>query len=233
MRDLVQYGELSRPTVHRILGALCQEGMVAHDPHLKRYMIGPTAFELGLVARKPFWALHKFRPLLAKLTSYSGDTIYLMTTNGYEIICLERLDGTFPVRAHSYDIGSRTPLGGGSSSILFLSMLPDTEIEDILAFNSYSLREYGYASLTPIREAIQRYRETGLAVMNNIAGDGVVAMSALVPNSDSESYLAVTIAAIATRMSDERITQLQPRLEKTAREIGELCAFAGSGRVGI
>lgn len=227
MRDLVRYAELSRPTAHRILAALCQEGLVEHDPHLRRYVIGPTAFELGLVARKPFWELHKFRPSLARLADHSEDTVYLMSMSGYDIVCLERLDGAYPVRAHTYDVGTRSPMGAGASSVAFLSMFDDDTIREILAFNAYSLKQYGFTSMASIWKGIEKCRQTGLAVTDGIADHGVVAIGKLVPAEHGFSYLAVAIAAVTNRMSPERIDDLQPRLEKTTQEIARLCAHRG------
>lgn len=223
MGDLVRYAEISRPTVHRILAALCRQGLVEHDAALKRYMIGPTAFELGLVARKPFWALHRFRPALARLANYSDDTVYLMAMNGYDIVCLDRIDGAFPVRAHTYDVGTRSPMGAGASSVVFLSMFDDSEIDEILAFNARSLKEYGFQTTATIRKAIAEYRSTGLAVTDGTAEQGVIAISKSVPAVNGFSYLAISIAAVASRMSPQRIKDLQPWLEETAVELARLC----------
>jgi DNA-binding IclR family transcriptional regulator len=217
--------------VHRILQALCKQGLVEHDTALRRYMIGATAFELGLVARKPFWALHRFRPTLARLAAHSDDTVYLMGMNGYDIVCLERIDGAFPVRAHTYDVGTRSPMGAGASSIAFLSMLDDSEVDEILSFNAKSLKDYGFQTLAPIRSAIEQCRHTGLAATDGTAEQGVIAISRLVPAVNGVSYLAVSIAAIASRMVPERIRELQPVLDRTVNEIADLCRSPGDPAV--
>ena len=55
--DIAEEMNLERPTAHRVLKALVQEGMLVQLPGSKRYTLGPVMFELGLAATHQFLSL--------------------------------------------------------------------------------------------------------------------------------------------------------------------------------
>ena len=214
LNDLSKNAQLSRPTAHRILKALAAEGIVMQDGLSRRYYLGHVVHELGLVAFKPADVAARLRPLLSDLAQETHDTVYLMTVSGYDIVCLDRIDGDFPVRAYTFEVGRRSPLGAGAASLMFLACRNDSEIDTILKVNGPALREYGYRTPHELRAKVMQARQRGVGISRGRIAAGVVAVSVLVPNPNSIPFLAVSVAAVAGRMPKARISELTARLRR-------------------
>lgn len=216
LNDLARQTKVTRPTVHRILKALIEEGMVVQNAETRRYHLGEVIHQLGLIAFQRMDVVPKLRPMLVDLARRTGNTAYLMTVSGFDIVCLDRIDGSFPVRAYTFEIGRRSPLGAGAASLAFLSLRSDSDLEQILDVNGPALREYGYQSLQRLRDDVTKARRRGVSISHGRIAAGVVALSALVPNAEGVPYLALSVAAPSPQMPRGRIEEVSRLLQKSA-----------------
>lgn len=224
LNDVVKQTKVTRPTVHRILKALVDEGFVIQCDLTRRYRLGQVIHQLGLVAFQPMDIVAKLRPLLVELARETRDTAYLMTMSGYDIVCLDRVDGDFPVRAYTFEIGRRSPLGAGAASLVFLSLRSDNELERILEVNGPALREYGYQTLQPLRSNVAKARRHGVGISHGRIAAGVVAVSVLIPNPTSTPFLAFSVAAVSGRMPKERFVEITKLLRKLSGRASRVLA---------
>jgi DNA-binding IclR family transcriptional regulator len=114
LAEIARHASLNRPTVHRILKCLCAQGATARDPDSRRYYLGQLVFELGLAASPQFTLNELCRPALLRLADRTGDTVFLTLRSGYDAVCIDRREGSFPIRALVLDVGTRRPLGVGA-----------------------------------------------------------------------------------------------------------------------
>ncbi len=47
--------------------------------------------------------------------------VHRWCATGFDAICLDRIDGPFPVRSHTGDIGGKMPLGLGQAGLILLA----------------------------------------------------------------------------------------------------------------
>jgi DNA-binding IclR family transcriptional regulator len=126
---------LGKGTVHRLLSALIEAGLVFRDHDSKRYRLGAGLALLGHAAhRQDFAALSK--PFLLRLAEETEDTIYASVREGGAAVCVAREVGAFPIRTLSLDVGHLRPLGVGSGSLALLAFLPDDEIAALIEKNA-------------------------------------------------------------------------------------------------
>lgn len=222
LSDIALQTKVTRPTVHRILKALVNEDLIIQNAITRRYHLGQVIHQLGLVAFQPMDVVAQLRPLLIELARETHNTAYLMTVSGFDIVCLDRIDGDMPVRAYTFEIGRRSPLGAGAASLVFLSLRSDSELERILEVNGPALREYGYQSLQPLRNNVGKARRIGVGISQGRIAAGVVAVSVLVPNPKRDSYLAFSVAGVSGQMSKERIAEVTKALRKTSVKASRL-----------
>ena len=112
--DLANRTGLQRPTVHRMLKCLTLENMVQQDPDTHRYYLGPMVFELGLTAAPRYNLREICHPSLSRIAEATGDTVFLTQRSGLDAVCLDRHEGTFPIKTFTLEIGMRRPLGIGT-----------------------------------------------------------------------------------------------------------------------
>jgi DNA-binding IclR family transcriptional regulator len=211
--DLTEGSGLPRPTVHRLLRCLCTENLVQRDPTTRRYRLGVLAFELGLAAGEPHAIVARCRPILTDLARRSGDTVYLVMRSGDEVVCLDRIEGSFPIRTFTFTPGARRLIGFGSGGLALLAAQDDDEIEAIFSRIAHALKRDRRISPTLFRERVATVKRNGIAVSEGSITEGVTGVSLPVPNGHGSPYLAVAIAGISSRFPLERLTDLRRELK--------------------
>ena len=97
-------------TVHRLLHALVNDGLVCRVPGTRHYSLGPLAFTLGLAAAPYFDPGRPTQARLAALAQALRGTVYLKLRSGVESVCVSRHDGAGPDPSLMLDVGGRRPL---------------------------------------------------------------------------------------------------------------------------
>jgi DNA-binding IclR family transcriptional regulator len=214
-------------TAHRIVKGLSFEGLIHRRPETRRYELGRPVYELGLAAGLAFPLRDVCRPVLDRLAQRTGDSIFLLVRSGLDAVCLERVEGGFPVQAHTLDVGARRPLGVGAAGMALLMSLPPAEAESVLIANAARYRAWKNLSVDRLRELIVTGRPARVAVNEEQLMDGVSAIgSAFAVAAPGQPYrapglAAISIASIASRMRGARREELQRML------LGEVQALNG------
>lgn len=216
--DLATRTGLQRPTVHRMLKCLAAENMVQQDSDSHRYFLGSMVFELGLTAAPRFNLREICHPALTRIAEATGDTVFLTQRSGLDAVCLDRREGTFPIKTFTLEIGMRRPLGVGIGSLAILSQLPEEDIRDIIASNAPRLPEY---ALTPASLATQvkKAQRLGYAVRETPSLAGVRSIGQALHNRSGVPFAALSVSAISSRMSEKRVAELAVLLKNEARLI--------------
>ena len=214
LADLVQHSHLERPTVRRILKCLIAEGMVAQSATSHRYYLGPLVFELGLAAAPQFNLRDLCRAALQRIADRTGDTVFLSVRSGYDSVCLDRAEGSFPIKALTLDVGTRRPLGVGAGGLALVMTLPDAAIEDIFQANALRLASYNGVNAATLRRMVRRAREIGYALNDNHITAGATSLGLPIMNPYGEPFAAVSVGAIASRMVPERRPELAAILRR-------------------
>ena len=114
---------LSRPTAHRLLSTLVEAGWVQRRA-AGRYALTMRVFSVGAAASTlPLTDIAK--PIVSSLAQTTGDTAYLMVPSEGMALCVERIDGPYPVRVHRVGVGDLTPLLSGAAPIAMVAFQPD------------------------------------------------------------------------------------------------------------
>ncbi len=216
--DVATRTGLQRPTVHRMLKCLSAENMVQQDSDTHRYFLGPMVFELGLTAAPRFNLREICHPALARIAEVTSDTVFLTQRSGLDAVCLDRHEGTFPIKTFTLEIGMRRPLGVGIGSLAILAELQEEEIRQVIASNAPRLPEYG---LTPnsLLSQVRRAQRLGYAVRETPSLAGVRAIGQTVHNRGGVPFAALSVSAISSRMTEKRIGELAVLLKNEARLI--------------
>lgn len=213
--DIANVMNLERPTAHRIMRGLLSQGMVTQDPRTKLYQLGPVIYELGLAAA-PHYSLREIcQPSLQSIANRSGDSVFLVVRSGMDGVCIDRVEGNFPIKARTLDIGGRRPLGVGAGSLAILLELSDDEIEQAIAINAQRLPP----RLTEdrLRRAIKSSRELGYALNAEDVLTDITAIGVPIRQPNGACHAAMSLAGITSRLSGPRREEMVQMLRKEAR----------------
>ena len=177
--DLERMSGLNRPTVHRLLKTLVQEGAVEQDSAPRRYLFGQEISLLGLAWTRRFPLLTLADPYISELADQEGDTA-LSIRHGHDSICIGRRTGRHPIQVLSIEVGVRRPLGVGVSGVALLVSLGREESVGLVRGNAARLEVMG-EGVEDVIERIEVARWEGIAhaAMGLMLGTSAVAVPVL------------------------------------------------------
>ena len=226
LAEVVQHSQLERSTVRRMLRCLIEEGFVRQDADTRRYALGPLVFELGLAAAPQFNLVDICRPALARLAEATSDTVFLAVRSGYDTVCIDRREGSFPIRALTLDVGTRRPLGAGAGGLALLMPLPDTEVNAIVNANAIRLRSYNNLTVPALNGMLKRARELGYALNDNHITAGATSIGLPIISRYGQPFAAISVGAISSRMDAGRQKKVAAMLRREVKVLEQALSEA-------
>jgi DNA-binding IclR family transcriptional regulator len=208
---------IDRTTAHRMLQRLSEEELLSYDEDARRYSFGPLAHEIGLAASERLNLAQLCKPALARIAEETGDTVFLMVRSGDDCICADRAMGYYPIKTFVVDVGTRRPLGIGAGSLAILSALPEDVADQVIGRNASRIAEYEDMPLARLRETMMQARQVGHVSMDVVRVTGVRAVGVAVVSTGGRPIAAMSIAAIASRMTPDREKDLVKILAREAQ----------------
>jgi DNA-binding IclR family transcriptional regulator len=218
--DVVRDAGLNRPTAHRILRVLVEEGAAEQDDASRRYRIGREVSLLGLARMAPFPIRSIAGPCLRHLSESLGDTAFLTIVNGDDSVCIDRQPGSFPVKVLSIEIGARRPLGVGVSGLVLLAAMPRREAAQVVERNDARLRGLGVDPSTLLERA-DAVRRQGHAYAPVGLVPGSRALAVPVRDAAGATVAGLAIATITPRLPASRVPEVVRAMTGQALLIGE------------
>lgn len=207
LNDIVRESGLNRPTVHRILSVLAEEGLVQQHPQSRRYAIGHHLWMLALARRSRYPLCDAVAPYLQEISQFSGDTTLLAIPTGLDLLSVDRSLGHFPVQILSLDPGGRRPLGVGAASIAILASLSEKETAAIVETNARRYQDHKVTA-TDVLTQVAAARRRGYAFNPRGIIAGTKALAVAIRDPAGVPVGAICIAAIAKRMTPSRVEEL-------------------------
>jgi DNA-binding IclR family transcriptional regulator len=237
LSDVMRVTGLGRATTHRFLKALVGQGLIEIDPDSGLYFLGMKLLVLSGAASNRFGLARRAAPALQRLAERTGDTIYLSIKIGDSAVCLDRVEGAFPIRTLTLKIGDRRPLGVGSGSLAMLAFLPPAEVERIVAQQAGATAAFGFDQATLLSLAGDA-KSQGYAFNDERIIPGMSAIGVPVNGRSGAPVAALSVAAISSRMAMPRraniVTWLHEEAATLERDLGPILDHAaGPARAAI
>lgn len=206
--DIARATALARPTVHRLLTALANEGYVDRERRSGRWHLGPELYLLGEVAAQRYDVTAQARTTVHRLAAATGESAFFSARRGDETVCLLREDGSFPLRSFVLYEGARFPLGVVSAGLVILAMLSDQEIDAYL--HRTDLPQHWGPAHAPgeIRRRIGLTRELGYSVNPGLVVEGSWGIAAAVFNRNGDPAWALSLTGVESRFREDRRPEL-------------------------
>jgi DNA-binding IclR family transcriptional regulator len=218
---------LDKATVSRVLEVLVRDGFVERDALTKRYTLGAELLVLGSAALKCFDPKPVARPSLLRLAGSFEDTVILSLPSGVESLCVDVLEGRFPIKANYLTVGSRRPLGVGAGSLALLAWMPQEERQAALAVIGPQLQRYPRLDAELLERHARKARDQGYVVMLDAVVERMGGIAAPVLGPDGRPVAAISIAALS-----DRIVSREAELAKALRRECRVCEVRWSSARG-
>ena len=218
LAEVVQATSLTRPTVHRIVHVLIEEGIVERSERTGNYVVGRQVPELALARPSRSPLLVAAEPHLAAASVQFGDTLFLTVRTGFDTLCVARRIGSYPIQILSIEVGVRRPLGVSSAGVAILAAMPSPEARKIVLANEARFKAYRTDAPTVISQ-IQLARRRGYNLRDVGLVQGTKSLSAWIRTPDGQPAGAITLSAIRNRLSPRRAIEVADFLVAAARSI--------------
>jgi DNA-binding IclR family transcriptional regulator len=221
LQTIAEALHLKKPTAHRILTALVDNGLVFQDIATRNYRLGYGAIALGRAGLMQDVA-GSSRASLLRLAQESGDTAFASIAEGAAAICIAREVGAFPIRTLTLSVGDRRPLGVGAGALALLAALPDAAVERTLKRNEVWLRDFQGFDAEALRDLVTLTRKRGYAENAGRIVPGMNAVAVAVLDAEGAPLAALSLAAIHHRMTADRLPHLVKLLREEALAVAAL-----------
>jgi DNA-binding IclR family transcriptional regulator len=191
--------------------------MVEQDQQHKLYRLSLEWFCLAAQAGAVNDLRTLARPALLRLNARLSDTVLLLVRSGFDAVCLDRVEGQYPIRTFTGDVGGHVALGVGQGSLVILAHLPEAEREEVLRYNLPRMVHYSIYDEVYLRTEIKKALELGFSAKLGGLMEGMAGLAVPVFDREGNVVAALTMGTPISRLSDERLPIVRDMLLHEAR----------------
>lgn len=214
--DLAHLCGLNRATVWRVIKTLQDEGMVTMLHPSGRYVIGPTAIEIGSAGGRD-GLLALARPLLERACRLSGETASLAVL---ESAGLTYIDEVTPSRVIAASwVGRTVPLHATSTGKVLLAWSEPDEVDQVLDGELAEFTPTTVVRSDELRAELEQIRRQGYACCRGEYEQSLFGVSAPVLDSRGRLVVVVSLWGPRVRFGDDRWSELGDLIIDTAARL--------------
>ncbi len=202
IKEMQEELNLPKTVISRLVTTLSDYGYLYQNPQTKKYMLGITAYTLGLCAVPELEIRNISVPFMEKLAHATRETVSLnvvdpLTYNG---TCISSIDSPEDIKLTTR-LGSVRPLHRGASRKVLLAHLEPWQQDQYIA----------RLTLEPEREKqlrneLNQIVESGYAYSEQELDEGACAVAAPIVTEDRRLLAGIAIAGPLYRMTPERFS---------------------------
>jgi len=199
---------LHTSTTFHLLRTLRSLGYLVQSETTREYRLGSKVFRLAASVLTEVQFLNISGPLLAEMAQQTGETSHLAIFEHGEVIVIDKVDGSSPVRL-SDRVGYPRPAHATAIGKVLLAHLPEAELKAFL--DRRELRPFTPKTVTAVpilEQELVRVREQGYAFDDEEFAQGIRCLAVPVRNFTGHIVAALGISGPVWRVSLDRVAQL-------------------------
>jgi DNA-binding IclR family transcriptional regulator len=215
---------IHKSTVSRLLATLEKNGLIKKDKETKRFRLGLKILDLAYCLQEGLDIRNIAHPYLAELGKLTRETIHLAVLDREEIVYLDKIESSHPVRMHSR-IGNRAPLYCTAVGKVILAYLPEKELD--LIMERMEFRKFTNKTIiepNELREHLELVRKQGYSTDEGEYEPDIFCISAPIFDFNHDVVASISVSVTRGRTSFNELLQFVPTLkqfaEKISRELG-------------
>ncbi|QNG58540.1 IclR family transcriptional regulator [Metabacillus idriensis] len=217
--------DINKSSVYRILSTLVQYGYVEQDHETGKYKLGYKFLEISSKLLESIDLRAEARMYLQELENETNEVIHLVVYDQGEVVYIEKLDGNETLRMHS-KVGKRAPMHCTSVGKAILAHLPSSIVLDILDRKGLPMHtDKTITNKEAFLAELMTVRQKGYALDLEENEYGITCIAVPIFDHMGQAIAAVSISGPTIRMTEQRLDQLQIRMQHIGKQI--------SGRLGF
>ena len=219
--ELSQELDIPKPTIHRLIQNLVDEGFVTIDIG-GGIIPGKRVRNLGVELWQQRLLFNERQMILQKLVDELKETCGIGVPYHMNMIYTNRAQTTLPIQIY-LPVGAKSPMWCTATGKLYLSQLPSASREKIL--QNLSLDKFTKNTITDIEKLnaeLDRIAETGIGIDNEEFISEMVAIAVPIRDRKSRYLASLYLHAPTIRVSLDDLLTYVPRLQKAAQDIQSL-----------
>lgn len=227
INEVVKKLRLNKSTVFNIMHTLADLNVLDRGAD-GLFRLGTRFYVLGSAAAKGNGLIQTVHPYLVDINRKTKLSTFLGIRSGLKAIIIDKVDNALDLKISS-EIGMRLSLFAGAGGKALISMLPDEEINRLLA--EARLKSYTSVTVTDrnaFRKAIFKVRREGVAIDREEYIEGIVALAVPLNTFRADFQAAIWAAGLSQYVVEEKVPEFSKVLKAVAAEINSrLEAAAG------
>lgn len=211
---------LHKSTTSRLIKTLVASKFLQQNPLTKKYMLGRSAYRLGHAAIRSLNTrlLAVAQPFLTDLSQQTGESVALELLSGVNVILALHVEGPSHLR-FNFQQGELVPINVAAGAKVLLSQSTPEFIDACLQRNFEKFNEKTIVSKQEYRQLLATVREEGVAYDRGERYRDIHAMAVPIKCPGESPKAAVIMAGPATRLTDDFLRSMAPKLKETADKI--------------
>ncbi|WP_053079121.1 IclR family transcriptional regulator [Puniceibacterium sp. IMCC21224] len=222
--DLAKRLGVAKSTVHRLAGALLEEGLLQQNPENGRYALGVGLFSLGSLVRSRLDVTSESKLVLNALRDKTQENVRLAVLERASVVFLHDFESPQTLRLRS-NTGQLKPAFCTAEGLCILSGLRDKSLDAFMAFDREKRTEKTEIEEEALRTRIRKVKRQGYAVEDEECDDGTRCIAAPIYNGDGRIVAAVGIAGPRLRIRKRQFPQLAPLAMEAAQDISQRLGY--------
>lgn len=231
--ELARELEVPLASTHRIVSTLERAGYLERARARGPLRLGLRLLYLGSVVQSAIDTREVARPYMRQLATGTGETAVLSVAGRDAVVCVEHVDGTYPIRPRSLAVGDHGPYNGGAIGLVLLAHLSAERRAELLGQPLEQITGETLIRPDEIEERCVEIRRKGIDYSEGevIAGTAALAVPLFGVGGRLEGALALT--GVIDRFRGKRRGAVEQPLRQAAEDISRQLGFvSGSQEAG-
>lgn len=204
--DIAKSLGLTKSNTHRLLQTLQHLEFVQQERGGTRYKLTIKLWEISQHFAANFDLLKVARHHLLELSDKSGgETVHLSVLDGAEVVFVDKVDGSHPIRAYS-TVGGRAPAYTTATGKALLSTVDPAELQELIgSFERFTSKTV--TSFEELERELALARRDGFAINHGEWREGVCGVGAPIYGSSGDVVAAVGISGPGERLTEQVLAE--------------------------
>ena len=217
-------------TTYRYLETLEGKDFLSRNGVTRTYHLGLKLLKLGDIVSSQMKLDEIVLPHMKSLSSLSGETVLLSALNGWEAICLEKVEPQKLIKL-SLERGRGFPLYAGASSKVLLAYQKNSYINSFLKkVPLVGITQNTITDPAQLRKELKTIRKQGHSFSDQEADPGARAIGAPIFDHRGKIVASLSIAGPRDRINEKNMVRLIRLLKETVAKISKELGYMDSDK---